>query len=146
MFLSYLANIKASERSDHIHISHFASIYLQHTTSNSTNSIHIITLASYTSLLPNMQQHSRFSLVFLSLLFLFLSHRTPIVAAQAQPISGAIFTTNSACTQVNGNIYDNKGDVYLDGGPPAPGAAGLPDGFYWVQVTDPSGAVVLGKR
>jgi hypothetical protein len=61
------------------------------------------------------------------------------------PLPGAIFTTDSTCTGVNVNIYDNKSDVYLDGGPAHPGAAGLPDGSYCVQVTDPSGETVLGK-
>src|SRR5436190_1314657 len=59
-------------------------------------------------------------------------------------VSGAIFTTKVGCTVVNGNLYDAKTDVYLDGGPMKPGAAGLPDGSYYVQVTDPSGATVLG--
>lgn len=61
------------------------------------------------------------------------------------PLSGAIFTTDSTCTDVNDNIFDNKEDVYIDGGPAHHGAAGLPDGSYCVQVTDPSGATVLGK-
>ena len=63
----------------------------------------------------------------------------------APPLPGAIFTTDSTCTEVNQNIFDNKEDVYVDGGPAHPGAAGLPDGSYCVQVTDPSGATVLGK-
>ncbi len=42
-------------------------------------------------------------------------------------------------------MFDNKEDVHVDGGPAHPGAAGLPDGSYCVQVTDPSGATVLGK-
>jgi hypothetical protein len=63
----------------------------------------------------------------------------------APPLPGAIFTTDSTCTDVNQNIYDNKTDVYIDGGPAHPGAAGLPDGSYCVQVTDPSGQTVLGK-
>src|SRR6266513_3566284 len=62
-----------------------------------------------------------------------------------QPLPGAIFTTDSTCTEVNVNIFDSKSDVYLDGGPAHPGAAGLPDGSYCVQVTDPSGQTVLGK-
>src|SRR5262245_38925609 len=61
------------------------------------------------------------------------------------PLPGAIFTTDSTCTEVNQNIFDNKDDVYIDGGPAHPGAAGLPDGSYCVQVTDPSGQTVLGK-
>jgi hypothetical protein len=41
-------------------------------------------------------------------------------------------------------IYASKGDVYLNGDPAHPGAASLPDGSYYVQVTDPSGACILG--
>jgi hypothetical protein len=47
---------------------------------------------------------------------------------------------------VNYNIYQAKEDVYLDGGPGpgAPqGAAGLDDGRYVFQVTDPSGKTLL---
>ena len=64
-------------------------------------------------------------------------------AIAAPPISGAIFTTDVNNT-VNENIYDDKLDVYLNGGPSKPGAAGLPDGYYFVQVTDPSGQTILG--
>ncbi len=60
------------------------------------------------------------------------------------PLSGAIFTTDSTCSGVDLNIYADKHDVYLDGGPAHPGAASLPPGDYYVQVTDPSGACVLG--
>jgi len=65
----------------------------------------------------------------------------------APPLSGAIFTTNADGSVVNGNvIYEDRCDVYLDGGPP-PGApreaAGLPDGDYYFQVTDPSGKKLL---
>jgi hypothetical protein len=62
-----------------------------------------------------------------------------------EQLTGAIFTTDSTCTEVNQNTYDVKEDVYIDGGPSHPGAAGLPDGSYCVQVTDPSGATVLGR-
>ena len=58
------------------------------------------------------------------------------------PLPGAIFTTDSACTGVNLNIYTNKGDVYIDGGPAHPGAASLPDGSYYVQVTSPMGTLL----
>ena len=68
-----------------------------------------------------------------------------LLAVDAPPLPGAIFTTDSTCTAVNQNIFDNKEDVYVDGGPAHPGAAGLPDGSYCVQVTDPSGQTVLGK-
>jgi len=65
--------------------------------------------------------------------------------AHAQ-LSGAIFTTLEDGTRVNANIYKSKEEVYLDGGPGpnAPiTAAGLPDGWYYFQVTDPSGKVLL---
>ncbi len=64
----------------------------------------------------------------------------------AQPLSGAIFTTLPDGSEVNFNIYPSKDLVYLDGGP-GPGApasaAGLPDGIYVFQVTDPSGKTLL---
>lgn len=73
-----------------------------------------------------------------------------LASAGAQAaVSGAIFTTLSDGSQVNANIYSAKCDalgVYLDGGPGpnAPqGAAGLPDGDYYYQVTDPSGKTLL---
>src|SRR6266705_2265541 len=73
---------------------------------------------------------------------LFLAPSALPVAAQ---LTGAIFSTDSTCTDVNRNIFAIKDDVYIDGGPAHPGGAGLPDGSYCVQVTDPSGATVLGK-
>src|SRR5688572_23647407 len=60
--------------------------------------------------------------------------------------SGAIFTTVADGSEVNFNIYPSKEAVYLDGGPGpgAPqGAAGLDDGTYVFQVTDPSGRTLL---
>jgi len=63
-------------------------------------------------------------------------------ALAAPPLPGAIFTTDSGCTGVNLNIYSDKGAVYLDGGPAHMGAAGLADGSYYVQVTDPNGNVL----
>jgi hypothetical protein len=65
------------------------------------------------------------------------------VSASAQ-VSGAIYTTTSTGTTVNGNIYVAKSDVYLSGGPQNKNGPGLgPDGIYYFQVTDPSGAVLL---
>ena len=78
----------------------------------------------------------------LTLLFLSLIVSTALQADP--PLPGAIFTTDSTCSGVDLNIYLSKSDVYLDGGPAHPGAASLPDGSYYVQVTDPSGACVLG--
>jgi hypothetical protein len=67
-------------------------------------------------------------------------------SAYAGPLPGAIFTTLIDGSAVNHNIYGAKEDVYLDGGPGpnAPStAAGLPEGDYYFQVTDPSGKVLL---
>jgi hypothetical protein len=63
-------------------------------------------------------------------------------AVSAPPLPGAIFTTDSTCSGVNLNIYDSKGDVYVDGGPAHTGAAGLPEGDYYVQVTEPNGTLL----
>ena len=60
----------------------------------------------------------------------------------AAPNTGAIFTTGSTCDGTNINIFNSKSDVYVDGGPAHEGAAGLPDGFYYVQVTEPGGALL----
>lgn len=66
--------------------------------------------------------------------------------ATAHAPSGAIFTTLPDGSEVNFNHFPTKQDVYLDGGP-GPGApqtaAGLDDGTYVFQVTDPSGKVLL---
>jgi len=65
------------------------------------------------------------------------------------PLPGAIFTTTVDGSIVNENVhYEAKEDVYLDGGPGpnAPsGAAGLPEGDYYFQVTDPSGKDLLSS-
>ena len=70
------------------------------------------------------------------------------VSASAHAPSGAIFTTVADGSEVNFNHYDAKEDVYLDGGP-GPGApqeaAGLDDGIYVFQVTDPSGKTLLSQ-
>jgi hypothetical protein len=68
-------------------------------------------------------------------------------AATGAPLPGAIFTTVEDGRVVNENThYKKKEDVYLDGGPGpnAPSkAAGLPEGDYFFQVTDPSGKDLL---
>ncbi|MCJ7491552.1 MAG: hypothetical protein MUP15_05315, partial [Dehalococcoidia bacterium] len=72
-----------------------------------------------------------------------------VVRGVTAPLSGAVFTTTADGEIVNENVhYDSKIDVYLDGGPGprAPiTAAGLPDGNYYFQVTDPSGKVLLSE-
>lgn len=67
-------------------------------------------------------------------------------ALLAQGMSGAVFTTNVNGTFVNANVYQNSTEPYLNGGPRANGACtavGLPNGDYYFQVTDPSGAELL---
>ena len=65
----------------------------------------------------------------------------------AAPVTGAIFTTLIDGSAVDHNIYSSKEDVYLNGGPGAANgpcsAAGLPNGVYYFQVTDPSGKYLL---
>jgi hypothetical protein len=80
------------------------------------------------------------AIAFLAIAAVFIAP----TALQAQ-VSGAVFTTDSTCSGVDLNIYGSKDDVYIDGGPAHPGAAGLPDGSYCVQVTDPSTGTVLGQ-
>ncbi len=68
-------------------------------------------------------------------------------AAMAAQVTGAIFTTLVDGSSVNHNIYNAKQDVYLNGGPNSANApctaAGLPNGDYYFQVTDPSGKKIL---
>src|SRR5450756_1539030 len=65
------------------------------------------------------------------------------VAADSLP--GAIWTSFSNGATVNQNRYPAKSDVYLNGGPQNCGNSGLPDGDYYFQVTDPSGATLLSS-
>ena len=82
----------------------------------------------------------------LSLILAALLALAGVSPARAGGVSGAIFTTTFDGSVVNGNLYDSKCSVYLDGGPgpnaPAK-AAGLPDGDYYFQVTDPNGSELL---
>ena len=81
--------------------------------------------------------------------FYFTAFTGAAMADLPHPVSGGIFTTEFDGTVVNGNTkYQFKEDVYLDGGPPpnAPAfAAGLPEGDYYFQVTDPSGKDLLSS-
>lgn len=79
---------------------------------------------------------------FITLCLTMLMHGN----AQAHSPTGAIFTTDGSGKLVNGNIYPDQQSVHLNGGPrpTAPcSAAGLPDGQYHFQVTDPSGQTLL---
>ncbi|ROV58876.1 hypothetical protein EGH82_16470 [Vibrio ponticus] len=64
-------------------------------------------------------------------------------------LDGAIFTTTPSGEIVNENVrYESKQEVFLDGGPGpnAPGtAAALPEGYYYFQVTNPSGKCLLSS-
>lgn len=77
------------------------------------------------------------------LLFVFLLGFS-FVKSLATPLPGAVFTTDSTCSGVDLNHYLSKADIYLDGGPHHGGAAGLSDDYYYVRITDPSGATLLG--
>src|ERR1041385_3579486 len=78
-------------------------------------------------------------LVILAALALFVS----AAPASAQNFSGSIFTTFADGATVNGNIYPSKAAVFLNGGPQNTNSAGLPDGTYYFQVTDPAAKVLL---
>ncbi len=71
--------------------------------------------------------------VFVALLFSFG------YAGVAFASTGAIFTTDAACSGTNVNLFPSKDAVYLDGGPQHLGSAGLPDGDYYAKVTVPNG-------
>jgi hypothetical protein len=80
-----------------------------------------------------------------SLINLVLLFGTWVTIAGAQ-VTGAIFTTYSDGSFVNANVYNSEFDPFLNGGPRpnAPcSAAGLPNGDYYFQITDPSGSVLL---
>lgn len=68
-----------------------------------------------------------------------------VSATSTNQFFGAIFTSKGDGTSVDQNIYDDKCDVYLNGGPQNANSQGLPDGTYYFQVTDPSGATLLSS-
>ena len=89
-----------------------------------------------------MKKVGRLSLFFTLLLLQLVL----VYSVQAEGVSGAIFTTDATGLLVNGNVYSSGLDVYFSGGPGpnAPStAAGLPDGDYYFQVTDPAGKKIL---
>lgn len=93
-----------------------------------------------------MRRMRRSAVLYLVLVVAVIFCTLAVGTACAGPLPGAIFTTLSDGSAVNHNIYSAKTDVYLDGGPGpnAPStAAGLPEGDYYFQVTDPSGKVLL---
>lgn len=94
---------------------------------------------------PAIQTKKLFlSTVLLIAITIFPAASIQILAA-GNNFFGAIQTSTANGTIVNQNIYDNKQDVYLNGGPQNANASGLPDGTYYFQVTDPSGATLLSS-
>jgi hypothetical protein len=66
-----------------------------------------------------------------------------LIALTSSAVADALYTTNQSGTAVNQNTYTTSTDVYISGGPQNINASGLPDGTYYFQVTDPSGATLL---
>ena len=94
------------------------------------------------------RRRSRAPRIGVAMITLAVAMLAGVSPASAHAPSGAIFTTLPDGSAVNFNIYADKDDVYLDGGPgiQAPAtAAGLDDGTYVFQVTDPSGKVLLSQ-
>lgn len=75
---------------------------------------------------------------FIALAAFALLAVTAATALMAAPLTGAIYTTDSTCSGININLYPNKDAVYLNGGPQGQGN-GLPEGNYFVRVTEPDG-------
>lgn len=88
------------------------------------------------------RRKSRIRLAFFTMSTVLVGAIITSVAFTAAPITGAIFTTDVNCNGTDLNIYASKNDVYLDGGPHHMGAAGLPEGEYYVQVTEPDGTLL----
>jgi len=63
---------------------------------------------------------------------------TLLAIPAAAQISGAIYTSTASGTVVNQNSFNSKPEVYLNGGPQNLHGAGLPNGIYYYEVTDPS--------
>ena len=68
----------------------------------------------------------------------FILLAAAMLAANANA-ANAVFTTGKDGTTVNANLYTASTDVYISGGPQNQSSAGLADGHYYFQVTDPSG-------
>jgi hypothetical protein len=90
-----------------------------------------------------INQTGNFLMMFAIMAIAIVSFGTSAQVSAAGGFFGAIFTSNNDGTTVNQNLYANKSDVYLNGGPQNVNSNGLPDGQYFFQVTDPSGATLL---
>ena len=65
--------------------------------------------------------------------------------ALSAAFSGHVYTSVADGTVVNQNIFASKPLVYINGGPQNDNSSGLPNGTYYFQVTDPSGATLLSE-
>jgi hypothetical protein len=80
---------------------------------------------------------------YLSILMIFLLMISFAPIARAGVVRGAIWTTDSDGSAVNFNIYRDKDDVYLNGGPNNNnGGSSLTPGYYYVKVTEPDGTLL----
>lgn len=61
-----------------------------------------------------------------------------MLPASVSAVSGAGFTTDATGEPVNRNLYDDKCDVYINGGP-ANGVSNLSEGDYFFAVLEPGG-------
>jgi hypothetical protein len=89
------------------------------------------------------EMRNKLNLVLVAALAFFSLLAVSQLASGADPLTGAVWTTDDLGA-VDKNIYYAKEDVYLNGGPHHAGS-GLPDGLYYIQVTNPSGSEVLGR-
>jgi len=86
--------------------------------------------------------HLRHGLAVATGLFLLLMLARSPAHGDGAPLPGAIWTTLADGSSVDANIYADKNDVYLNGGPDHDGSA-LPAGTHVFQVTNPSGSTLL---
>ena len=91
-----------------------------------------------------MPRTKRGLVLFFSALFMLsiaLQYAAATMPKSALAVTGAVFTSNFDGSGIDLNIYDNKGDVYLTGGP-CGGGSHLEDGDYYFQVTSPNGELL----
>ncbi len=94
----------------------------------------------------HLDRVNHFAAIALTIMLLSLAGAmvfTPRVAVGTVQVTGAVWTSDPKGERVNGNLYTNARKAYLAGGPHKEGAAGLPDGIYYFQVTDPAGKTLL---
>ncbi len=94
----------------------------------------------------HLNRVNHFAAIMLTIMLLSLAGAVvliPRVAVGTDPVTGAVWTSDPHGERVNGNLYTNARKVYLAGGPHKEGAAGLSDGIYYFQVTDPAGKTLL---